>query len=139
MKKVLFVCTNNSARSQMAEGLLRYHAGDRFEAFSAGTEPGSVHPLAVRAMADVGIDITSQSSKSVDRFLAQPFDFVITVCDQVRETCPVFPGPAEQLHWSIRDPATVQGSEHDKLDAFRRVSKQIAARIGRFVLDQAAA
>lgn len=139
MKNVLFVCTHNSARSQMAEGLLRQHAGDRFEAFSAGTEPGSLHPLAVRAMDDVGIDIANQSSKSVDRFVAQTFDFVITVCDQAAETCPVFPRAAEQLHWSLSDPAAVEGSEHDRLDAFRRVRDQIAARIGQFVLDESTA
>ena len=123
----------------MAEGLLRQHAGDRFEAFSAGTEPGSLHPLAVRAMADFSIDITSHTSKSVDQFLAQAFDFVITVCDQAAETCPVFPGPAEQLHWSLSDPAAVQGTEDERLGAFRRVRDQIAARIGQFVLDEAAA
>ncbi len=136
---MLFVCTHNSARSQMAEGLLRQHAGDRFEAFSAGTEPGSLHPLAVRAMADFGIDITNQSSKSGDRFLAENLDYVITMCDQAKESSPVFQGPAKQLHWSFRDPAAVQGSEHDRLDAFRRVRDQIAARIGQFVLDEAAA
>lgn len=139
MQKVLFVCTHNSARSQMAEGLLRQHAGDRFEAFSAGTQPGSLHPLAVRAMADFGIDISSHVSKSVDRFVAQTFDFVITVCDQAAETCPVFPGPTKHLHWSLSDPAATQGSEDERLDAFRRVRDQIAARIGQFVLDEAAA
>ena len=121
----------------MAEGLLRHYAGDRFEAFSAGTEPGSLHPLAARAMAEIGIDISEQRSKSVDGFVGQQFDFVITVCDQARETCPVFPGATQQLHWSFSDPAAVEGSEHDRLDAFRRVREEIAVRIRRFISEQA--
>ena len=133
MKRVLFVCTHNSARSQIAEALLRHHAGDRFEAFSAGTEPGSLHPLAVRAMAEIGIDISEQRSKSVDGFVGQQFDFVITVCDQARETCPIFPGAASQLHWGFPDPAAVPGSEEERLDAFRRVRDKIAARVRGFI------
>jgi arsenate reductase len=139
MEKVLFVCTHNSARSQMAEALLRHYGGGRFEVLSAGTEPGSLHPLAVRIMADLGIDITNQTSKSVDRFVAQTFDFVITVCDQVAETCPIFARAAEKLRWSFSDPSAVEGSEHDRLDAFRRVRDQMAARIGQFVLDESTA
>ena len=137
MKKALFVCKENSARSQMAEGLLRHNAGDRFDVFSAGTEPGSLHPLAVRVMADFGIDISGQSSKSVDRFLTHAFDFVITVCDQARESCPVFPGSGKQLHWSLRDPAAVQGSEEERLDAFRRVRDEIASHVQQFIAEQA--
>jgi len=129
MKRVLFVCTHNSARSQMAEGLLRHYAGEHFEAFSAGTEPGSLHPLAVRAMAEVGIDISDQSSKPVDRFLDQAFDLVVTVCDQARESCPVFPRATSQLHWSFEDPSQVEGSEEERLEVFRRVRDEIAARV----------
>jgi arsenate reductase len=121
----------------MAEGLLRQNAGDRFQVFSAGTRPGSLHPLAVRAMADFGIDITGQVSKSVYGFLAEKFDYVITVCDRARETCPVIPGADKQLHWRFSDPAVVQGSEHERLDAFRRVGDKMAAHIGQFVSEQA--
>ena len=137
MKRVLFVCTHNSARSQMAEGLLRHHAGDRFEAFSAGTEPGSLQPLAVRVMAELGIDISDHSSKPVDQFLDQSFDFVVTVCDQARESCPVFQGAARQLHWSFEDPSQVEGSEEERLEVFRRVRDEIEARIRRFTSEQA--
>ena len=117
----------------MAEGLLRHFAGDRFEAFSAGTEPGSVHPLAIRAMAEIGIDIGGQDSKSVDEFTGQAFDCVITVCDQAREACPVFPGAARQLHWSLEDPSQARGSEEERLAAFRQVRDEIAARIEQFL------
>lgn len=137
MKRVLFVCTHNSARSQMAEGLLRHYAGDRFDAFSAGTEPGFLPPLAVRAMAEIGIDISEQRSKSVDGFLGQRFHFVVTVCDQAKETCPVFPGAASQLHWSFADPAAVQASEEERLETFRRVRDQIAARVRDFMSQEA--
>ena len=133
MQRVLFVCTHNSARSQMAEGLLRHHGGDRFQAFSAGTEPGSVHPLAIRAMAEIGIDAGGQHSKSVDEFTGQAFDCVITVCDQAREACPVFPGAARQLHWSLEDPSQARGSEEERLAAFRQVRDEIAARIEQFL------
>lgn len=132
----LFVCTHNSARSQMADGLLRHQGGDRFEVYSAGTEPGSLHPLVIRAMAELGIDISSQSSELVDRFLGERFDFAITVCDQARETCPIFPGADHQLHWSLPVPAAVQGTEEERLDAFRSLRDQIAARIGQFVLNE---
>ena len=117
----------------MAEGLLRHYAGQRFEAFSAGTEPGSLHPLAVRAMGELGIDISSQSPKSVDGFLSQDFDSVVTVCDQAKESCPVFPGAAQQLHWSFEDPSRAQGSEEERLEVFRRVRDEIMVRIRQFV------
>src|SRR5579883_657399 len=103
-QRVLFVCTHNSARSQMAEGWLRHLAGDRFEAHSAGTEATQVHPLAIRVMAEVGIDISGQHSKTIEEYLGQPFDWVITVCDQAAEACPLFPGGGERLHWSLLDP-----------------------------------
>jgi arsenate reductase (thioredoxin) len=137
VKRVLFVCTHNSARSQMAEGLLRHYAGQHFEAFSAGTEPGSLHPLAVRAMGELGIDISNQAPKSVDGFLSQDFDAVVTVCDQAKESCPVFPGAARQLHWSFEDPSRDQGSEDERLEVFRRVRDEIMVHIRQFVSEQA--
>ena len=103
-QRVLFLCTHNSARSQMAEGLLRHLGGERFEAFSAGTEATHVRPLAVAAMAELGIDVSRQESKTLDRYLGEPFDAVITVCDQAAEACPVFPGAKRRLHWSFTDP-----------------------------------
>ena len=119
--KVLFLCTHNSARSQMAEGLLRHLAGDRFEVMSAGTEATHVRPLAVRAMDEVGIDISGQESKTLDRYVGEPFDYVITVCDEANEACPFFPSAAERLHWSLPDPAAAQGTEEERLEVFRSV------------------
>src|SRR5918995_2718642 len=101
--RVLFLCTHNSARSQMAEGLLRDLAGDQFEVMSAGTEATHVRPLAVRAMEEIGVDISGQESKTLDRYLDQPFDYVITVCDDANEACPFFPGAQNRLHWSFED------------------------------------
>jgi arsenate reductase len=120
-ERVLILCTGNSARSQMAEGWLRELAGDRFEVFSAGTHPSTVNPLAIAVMRERGVDISGQRSKSVNEFLDQPFDFVITVCDQAAEACPIFPGPAERIHWSFPDPAAVTGTEEEKRNAFRAV------------------
>ncbi|MCX7975323.1 MAG: arsenate reductase ArsC [Candidatus Aminicenantes bacterium] len=124
-KKVLFVCTHNSARSQMAEGFLRFLYGDFYEALSAGTEPTGLHPLAVKVMAEVGIDISQQKSKSVDEFLNQEIDLVITVCDSAKEKCPYFPFGKKRIHESFPDPASIEGSEQDKLEAFRQVRDQI--------------
>src|SRR4028118_1224465 len=118
--KVLFLCTHNSARSQMAEGLLRHLAGDRFEVMSAGTEATHVRPLAVRAMEEVGADISGQESETLDRYLSEPFDCVITVCDEANEACPFFPGASERLHWSFPDPSKAQGTEEERLEGFRR-------------------
>jgi arsenate reductase (thioredoxin) len=132
--RVLFVCTHNSARSQMAEGFLRVYGGDRFEAFSAGTEAAGVRPEAIRAMAEVGIDISSQTSKTVDRFLGERFAFVITVCDQAREACPVFPGADETAHWGFEDPSEAPGDEEERMAVFRRVRDEIARRIRMFAL-----
>jgi arsenate reductase (thioredoxin) len=128
-QRVLFLCTHNSARSQMAEGLLRHLAGDRFEAMSAGTEATHVRPLAVRAMEEVGIDISGQESKSLDRYLKEPFDHVITVCDEANEACPFFPGVQSRLHWSFEDPSKAEGSEVERLEVFRSVRDQIRERI----------
>jgi arsenate reductase len=127
--RVLFLCTHNSARSQMAEGLLRHLAGDRFEAMSAGTEATHVRPLAIRTMEEVGIDISGQESKALDGYLGEPFDYVITVCDDANEACPFFPGARERLHWSLEDPSKTQGTEEERLAAFRSVSDRIRQRI----------
>jgi arsenate reductase (thioredoxin) len=124
-QRVLILCTGNSARSQMAEGLLRHDAGERFEVESAGTRPGHVRPEAIAAMREIGIDISGHRSKSVDEFKDQSFDLVLTVCDNARETCPVYPGHGQRLHRSFDDPAAVRGSEEDRLAAFRRVRDEI--------------
>lgn len=128
-RRVLFVCTHNSARSQMAEGLLRALSGDRFEAFSAGTEASHVRPLAVRAMAELGIDISHQESKRLERYLDTSFDRVITVCDQANETCPVFFGAKERLHWSFPDPSQSTGTDEEQLVVYRQVRDAIRQRI----------
>ena len=130
--RVLFVCTGNSARSVMAEALLRHHGGDRFEVHSAGTEPKGVNPLTRRVLADAGIDASFARSKSVTEFLGQPFDYVVTVCDQARQTCPVFPGVHETLHWGYEDPAAAEGTEEERLAVFRRVFVQISERVRQF-------
>jgi arsenate reductase (thioredoxin) len=127
--RVLFLCTHNSARSQMAEGLLRHLAGDRFEVMSAGTEATHVRPLAIRAMEEVGIDISGQESKTLDRYLEESFDYVITVCDDANEACPFFPGAANRLHWSFEDPSRAEGSEEERLAVSRSVRDTIRERI----------
>jgi arsenate reductase (thioredoxin) len=132
-KKILILCTGNSARSQMAEGLFRHEAGDRYEVFSAGTRPSSVRPEAIAVLAEIGIDISGHRSKSVDEFVAQPLDLVITVCDNAKEACPVFPGRTLRLHWPFEDPAHVQGTEEARLAAFRKVRDQIRQRIRKFL------
>ncbi len=128
-QKVLFICTHNSARSQMAEGLLRYLDGEQFESFSAGTEATHVRPLAIKAMSEVGIDISGQQSKTLDQYLHEPFDKVITVCDAAAEVCPVFPGAKQQLHWSFPDPSQAQGTEEEQLVVYRQVRDAIRERI----------
>jgi arsenate reductase len=135
--RVLFICTHNSARSQMAEGWLRYLAGDRFEVHSAGTQPAHVRPLAIRVMAEAGVDISSQTSKSLDRYLGQPWDYVITVCDDANEVCPVFPGGRHRLHWSFPDPSRATGSEEEQLAVYRQVRDAIRARIEAFLQQEA--
>jgi arsenate reductase (thioredoxin) len=127
--RVLFVCTHNSARSQMAEGILRDLAGDRFEVTSAGTEATHVRPLAIRAMDEISIDISGQESKTLERYLGEPFDYVITVCDEANEACPFFPGADKRLHWSFEDPSRAEGSEDERLAIFRRVRDEIRERI----------
>ena len=131
-KHVLILCTGNSARSQMAEGLLREMAGDRFDVASAGVAPSAVRKEAIEAMREVGIDISAHRSKSVDEFTDQQFDYIITVCDNARESCPVFPGNAKRIHWSFDDPAAVQGDEQTRLAAFQRVRDEIRKRLDEF-------
>ena len=127
--RVLVLCTHNSARSQMAERLLRELGGDRFEVASAGTVATAVHPLAERVMEEIGLDLHAHSSKTLDRYLGERWDYVITVCDQAGERCPLFPGPARRIHWSFEDPSAATGSEADRLAAFRRVRDAIRDRL----------
>jgi arsenate reductase (thioredoxin) len=136
-KRVLILCTGHSARSQMAEGLLRQDAGDRFEVESAGTKPSFVRPEAIAAMDELGIDISGHRSKSVKEFDEQKFAYVITVCDSARESCPVFFGGAEQLHHSFDDPAALDGSEEERLNLFRRVRDEIRSYLHDFSLTAA--
>jgi len=133
-KRVLILCTGNSARSQMAEGLLRHDGGGRFEVESAGVSPSHVRPEAVEAMREVGIDISGQRSKSVEEFAGQAFDYVITVCDNAREQCPFFPAGTKRIHWSFDDPASAEGDRAARLAVFRRVRDEIRARLGEFAL-----
>jgi arsenate reductase len=128
-QRVLILCTGNSARSQMAEGLLRMLAADRFAVFSAGSRPSVVNPLAITVMDERGIDIRSQRSKHLNEYLDQPFDYVITVCDNAAETCPLFPGLARRIHWSFPDPAAIQGSEAERLASFQHVRDAIEAQL----------
>lgn len=127
--RVLFLCTHNSARSQMAEAILRDLGGTRVETASAGTEVTRVHPLAVREMAERGIDISSHRSKHLNEFLGEDFDYVITVCDNAREACPFFPGDPERIHWSIADPSAVEGTEKVREAAFKRAADELTTRI----------
>ena len=135
--RVLILCTGNSARSQMAEGLLRHDAGNAFEVFSAGTKPTQVRPEAVAAMREAGIDISDHLSKSVDEFAGQDFDFVITVCDNAKQSCPIYVAKTKRIHWSIEDPAAVQGSEEEILAAFRRIRDELRLRLQRFAETEA--
>ncbi len=129
--KVLFLCTGNSARSQMAEGYLRHAAGDKFEPLSAGVEPKGLNPLAVEAMREIGIDISRQTSKDVATLLGQHIPYVVTVCDHARERCPIFPGTWKFLHWSLEDPAAATGTREQKLAVFRRIRDQLITNIDR--------
>ena len=131
-KRVLILCTGNSARSQMAEGLLRHDAGDRFTVESAGTKPSAVRPEAIAVMKEVGIDTTSHRSKHVDEFAGQDFDYVLTVCDNAKDSCRVFFGKATRLHHSFNDPAAVEGSEEKRLGEFRRVRDELRSYLRGF-------
>jgi arsenate reductase (thioredoxin) len=131
--RVLFLCTGNSARSQMAEAILERIGGSAFEVESAGTEPRGVNPFTLRVLRDAGIDWSTATSKSVTRFSGRPFDYVITVCDRARQACPVFPGADQSLHWDLADPAEVEGSDDDKATAFRETYTDLRGRIEGFV------
>lgn len=137
--KVLILCTGNSARSQMAEGLLRHEGGDRFEVFSAGTKPSFVRPEAIAVMAELGIDLSGHRSKSVEEFAGQELDYVITVCDNAKESCPIFPAKTLRLHWPFEDPAAVEGSQAEREAAFRKIRDQIHSRIVIFLGETAVA
>ncbi|HNY40261.1 MAG TPA: arsenate reductase ArsC [Bryobacteraceae bacterium] len=126
---ILVLCTGNSARSQMAEGLFRHFLGDRFEVHSAGTRPSKVRPEAIAVMAELGIDISGHWSKSVDEFVGREFAYIVTVCDNAKETCPVFHCSAQRIHWSFEDPAAVEGDEETRLSSFRRIRDQIRERV----------
>jgi arsenate reductase (thioredoxin) len=127
--RVLFLCTGNSCRSQMAEGFLRAYGGQTYDAHSAGTKPSAVNPLAVQVMSEVGIDISGHRSKNVTEYLGQHFPIVITVCDNAKEHCPIFPGPCIREHWPFEDPAEATGTDEERLKVFRTVRDQIAARV----------
>ena len=136
---VLFLCTHNSSRSQMAEGLLRAHGGTRFAVSSAGTHPRRVHPLAIRAMREIGIDMSEAAgyhAKGLDEFAGQPFDLVVTVCDEAAEECPYCPGAHRQVHWGFPDPSAASGTDGERLAVFRAVRNAIAARVEAFVREQ---
>ena len=134
--RVLILCTGNSARSQMAEGLLRHIAGHRFDVESAGTVASFVRPQAIAAMAEIGIDISGHRSKCLDEFLETPFDYVITVCDNANETCPIFPGDATRIHWSFDDPAEAVGNDEEQMALFRRVRDEIREKLAGFARQQ---
>ena len=133
-QRVIFVCTHNSARSQMAEGMLRTWGGDGFESFSAGTEAARVRPEAIAVMHEIGIDIAGQTSKTLEPFLGDAFSWLITVCDQAKEACPTIPGVVQQAHWSIDDPSAVEGDEEARLAAFREARDILRDRIHIFIL-----
>ena len=135
-RKVLFLCTGNSCRNQMAEGWLRRLAGDQFDVVSAGTDPVGLNPYAVAAMQEVGVDISNHVSERVDLYLEQQFDYVITVCDRAQENCPIFPGASKMLHWSFEDPAKAKGTYQQQMIVFRTIRDQIAEQIRRFVADE---
>lgn len=133
---VLILCTGNSARSQMAEALLRDMAGDRIEVASAGVAPTQVRPEAIAAMKEIGIDISNHRSKSIDDLTTQAFDYLITVCDNANQHCPVFPGASRRIHWSIEDPAAVAGDDKTRLAAFRSARNELRERLGKFIEDE---
>ena len=133
-EKVLFICTHNSARSQMAEGMLRAWGGGAFEAFSAGTHATEVRPEAVAVMTEIGIDISSHRSKNLDAYQGEHFEWVITVCDQARRECPVFPGAEQTAHWGIDDPSEIEGDEAARLAAFRKARDELRSRVRMLIL-----
>ena len=133
--RVLFLCTGNSCRSQMAEGLLKHHGNGKFEVYSAGLKPSYVHPLAIKVMAESDIDVTNQYSKTVNEFFDQEFSYIITVCGGAKELCPAFQGRHKALHWSIDDPATAEGTEEEMMKVFRNVREKILEEVNHFISD----
>ena len=133
MKKVLFLCTKNSVRSQMAEGLMKALGGEHWKVRSGGSIPSFVHPLATRVMGEIGIDISQQTSKSLNQFLNEEFDYIITLCDEAALSCPAFPGQGKRLHWSVEDPAAASDTTEEKLLVFRRIREEIKKRIEEFL------
>ena len=132
-KRVLFLCTGNSCRSQMAEGFLRHIAGDKFEVYSAGVKPTQINSLAIKVMAEAGVDISKHRSKSAMEFIGESLDYVITVCDNAKQTCPVFPEKYEKVHWDLEDPAVAQGTKEEKLNVFRKTRDEIKERLLSFL------
>ena len=126
-KSVIFLCTGNSARSQMAEGMMRHLRGNEFEVFSAGTEPKGIHPLAIEVMAEIGIDISTQRSKHLDKYLIKEFDYSVTLCDHADKTCPLFPGEGKRIHQGFSDPAAIDGTEEERLEVFRKIRNRLRA------------
>jgi arsenate reductase len=137
LKRVLFVCTGNKARSQMAEGLLRHFAGDRFEVHSAGTQPSGLAEETVAVMREIGIDVSGQQSKHVEGYAGQSFDYVITVCDSARQACPIFPGDGRRLHWDVEDPADTEHGGASRVDAFRKARDVLRGHVEEFALGEA--
>ena len=135
-KKILVLCTGNSCRSQMAEGYLRHLAGDRFDVKSAGLEPSVVNPKAIQVMKEDGIDISGHTSKDVQQFVGQDFDYIVTVCDNAKERCPYFPGTAQRIHWSFKDPAEATGTEKEVIRVFREVRDKIKSTLVKFIQEQ---
>ena len=133
VKKVIFLCTGNSARSQMAEGLMNHLSHEEWKVQSAGIFPSYVHPLAIRVMEEIGIDISQQTSKSMNQFLNEVFDYIITLCDEAAQSCPTFPGQGKRLHWSFQDPAAAIGTIEERLAVFRRVRDEIKRKIEEFL------
>ena len=131
--RILVLCTGNSCRSQMAEGFFRHLGGARIEVLSAGLSPKGVHPTAIKVMAEVGIDISTQTSNNIDEYRSQKFDYLITVCDNAAANCPVFPGEGKRLHWPFDDPASARGNEEEILAEFRRIRDQIGATVRKFL------
>ncbi|MFC1666473.1 arsenate reductase ArsC [Candidatus Omnitrophota bacterium] len=128
-KRVLFICSYNSCRSQMAEGMLRALCGERYEVYSAGTKQTGVNPYSIKVMSELGIDISKQRSKTIDEFLNQEFDYVVTVCDNAKKSCPLFPGKCEKIHWGLKDPGEAEGDDEKKLAVFRKIRGEIKENI----------
>ena len=135
-EKIIFICTGNACRSQIAEGIMRQLAGDKFDVFSAGSHPSSVHPMAIKVMKEIGINITSHTSDPISNFLSKNINIVVTVCDNADKVCPVFPGKVERIHWSIKDPFKGWGSDPDDLDNFTRTRDDLVERIKNFLINR---